>query len=1354
MNYYAYINGKTHRIVQGSTVSEEYNETLDSATIIISNSPQLDIDPYDDVFIFGEWCGKYDQVNDCIVPVEGKKFNFIGYPVDSTNYAAADMPCFYKHFLVDQFTESIIVLGKTEADTRYQYTIELFSETKGLETVQAPNISITQPLNEKVPTVEYVRRYLELYNKKMKKTNSGLSNWSVANKYQMGDVSRIRYLNLNGSEVAVPGLLENIADSFGNSYTPDFPLNNPSLRDILNKLLITKDKIAVVKDDKIYAMDITLRRGKFNLNKGKINYISGSKSSDNYCTNLKRTYSDGLAQDSTGRYVEYLGFRNSDNALLTLSNMRVETGFPIYKINKFYMCYYKKCKVTDSTNHVSKDGVFLCKQDITDLIKLNSERNTLSVDIRSFNSNPPKTIKALSKYKLATLGYDIGSKTIDGWGVEFSYPNSFLWQSVTKSYLEVIFDYVDSINPYGIYGQDFVVKKILNLDNVPQVSQIFVSFYKSAENIIPIPNYSEFSNDFKQQIQNLFNNTGDANNMVLHLKHIFFQIDYTPFYSGSIIQSKTLGKSDVTINDNQATSLSLLEIDGLAQQEKINRFGNKGIQINARYTTPEHIQKLGSVFDKGLDTDVVIYHKEYSLNDNDINCTYFGTKDYVLKNYFTTVFAKYRTYNLMSYSESVLRPENEHIYLLLSKTRKYSDNNFEEVFSDFDINFNKKFLSFYKTTSNILYKGLIINNDKINYGYLKKGDKYYTADTNIFVSGHSLCFNIAMKDNVTLGNYIKDMHNEYIEKNENNYMMGGLQDYVWLTDDANDNDGGKTGFLTSLGFYFGHINNSSQGDITGLGPFIDDEQILRPESRFYSLQIETFYYRLFNLPQLPSSAIDTITNKIGFEKNIYKDNKERIDMTIQIEPIKDEGVYFSQWLTKLGDLFGVFQKFDENISYNYFDYSASDFLSVIAMTNSSNDSSFSSVNFRNPGMVLLANEKKLSNRLIISAFASGPIVFEYEFDGNTTDFNSSRDITSMKISLNSYIVANGITQTKDVLGNLVITGDAEATEFSYTPDSFVVPAIETGFYLEYNGLKARVVEIYSDTNIIVLEKPLSVNALNNVTVQVVKKYNYEFDVYGDIKLTRNSEETSLTDKIFHFSTKDVCPSQGLVYEYDSGANNLSLSNDSPFLSISNDNNWRTKAILSALGIPETKINDYCIFSLYLTEEFYFSSSNWAVKPKIGNGFLSGPNPLYTQDYGIAYFAPNSGVKRENSEIVYHKNMFWVYSSPNYEFKDYMVYDELNNLEGFNELIVGTDISFSWPDNSCFRVSHPSLAEGSHIFCYYKNENTNKYNFVFGFKTNSGTYTDIYISPLTFRNLTVYDEKTNMPIGEVPNDVDD
>ena len=94
----------------------------------------------------------------------------------------------------------------------------------------------------------------------------------------------------------------------------------------------------IVKDNVIYAYDLTLRAGTFDTTKGVVD-ISYSQTRDNYADGFKRTYSNALSEENVTKRTEYLGFRNSDEVLMTLENMRVETNFPIYKIDKMYLCY-------------------------------------------------------------------------------------------------------------------------------------------------------------------------------------------------------------------------------------------------------------------------------------------------------------------------------------------------------------------------------------------------------------------------------------------------------------------------------------------------------------------------------------------------------------------------------------------------------------------------------------------------------------------------------------------------------------------------------------------------------------------------------------------------------------------------------------------------------------------------------------------------------------------------------------------------------------------------------------------------------------------------------------------------------
>lgn len=890
-------------LVQGIPFSEEYSEVLDSASIIIDQVKQMNIKPYDDVYIYDAnfdfegfnengllvYNGHLIDKNGYLINENGQYINEFGIVLDENKKI---LKCgFYKHFLVNQFSEEMLFLNTNELidnsnnGNLYKYKIELFSETKGLETIQLPNIAITQPLKleKKVSTYKYLQQYIDMYSPKIKVAKNE-KEWEYKNKYKLDN---------------------SLKEIFDDSYTPDFTLNSPNLRDILSKLMITKDMIPYVENNVIKALDITKRVKEFDLTKGEIGYIYGSLSSSNYAENLKTNYINALSQEKSCKIVEYLGFRNSDVSLMKIEDLRLETRFPIYKINKIYLCYYKKCSILtfDDTEVIETEPKsFLCKQDITKLVKLNSERNLLSKDFDEMeNTSIPNTIEEMAQYKMCTVGYDIGSNYITGWGEKYSFLSvpGLSWFSETKSYIENIVNLVDSINPYGIYDLGY-----FNLKNNQAISMPSKVIPNDITAINPDSNASSLLTPFS--------------NYALALKGFFFQVEYDGFYNGTVVTTKDGAESDITINDNQSNSLPLLEYDGLSQKEKINRFGNKGYTITIRYTDIKDLQPLGSYFSKD---DVIIYHREYTINDKVINCTYYGMKDYVLKNYFTSVYAKHRPYNLMSYGESVSRAENKKLFLLLSKNKQLYEK--ENIFN-LDQKFNEKIFSCFKGVNPNNIKS-IKNFDfpeKINYAYfdlislekngnkLEKVKRKYAADLNSFVFGNSLCFNSKMYDNVSSGVYIKktEPFKGVVEYTYNwlidpqNSYTGSLQSWYMTVDDN------ETGFLKNMGFYICHIDQSEKfGDV--LQNFETLEK-LEDESKKIN---EEYYPQLFKLPLIEEN--EDFTNIIGNDFEINKDNKEIIDITYQLEPITmDNNILFSPWMMKLSDLLSNYNKFSKNMS--------------------------------------------------------------------------------------------------------------------------------------------------------------------------------------------------------------------------------------------------------------------------------------------------------------------------------------------------------------------------------------------------------------------------------------------------------
>lgn len=896
MDLRATINGVQYDIVQGATFAEEFNETLDSGSIIISGVAKIkDLTPYDDVYIYS---------------FTDKTYKFKGYPFDETN----PQPKFYKHLLVDQFTEEVLRLGDSEEEGRYKYKIELMSETKKLETIQLPNISITQPIVGKKTSVwEYINRFVDLYSPIYKEQVGYTNVWRYRKKYTVS---------------------ETLKPIFEKVYSPDFVLNTPSLRALISKFLLVKDIIPYVKDDVIYGIDISKRYGEFDANPRYVNIITGSRTSDNHCDNLRRNYSDALSQDRTCRAIEYVGFRNSDKALMTIANMRLELGMPIYKIHKIYLCYYKNIKVNyagakDETlrSKGEQTAVMLCKQDISKLVLLNTRRNAISQDWMDLHENDvPTSVDEMAQFKFCTLGYDIGSRYITGWGEIYTYPT--MWNDNKFTYIQNIAAKMDAFYPFGIYDAQYVAKQFA--DGAIVYPSLDTSFWEYLVDKKMEGNTNGTVTTFFSTVQSPFTNSS------LKLKGFFFIVDYEGFYNGAIVHSKQNDRDDIVINDNSSESLTLVEQDAVYQTEKVNRFGNKALQINARYDKfydengNENIQPLGSVYESSYEDDVVIYHREYSIYNNYVQCIYYGIKNYVLKNWFTSVYARYRTWNLMSYNESIKRAENEKEYIYWSDDSLYFEKNENCLIKDYTNSSSNNAISDILScfnpwgTNDIVgyYRFALDKQINTAYIYLERTNtpEYYASDLNSFTANNSICFDIKMYDNFSQGLYISTA--EPFSENARESSGSKILDWIskswdWFMNAKDDYSGSKqdywsivdserTGETKALGFYVGRRDKA-------------DDKVEIWESSTNTSELTTAVKKIYNeqlfpLPKIGIGSGETIKEKIGIYKDFYKDNKSFIDMTLQIENInRSKNAFISPWVMKLSDIMGDFPKFDSTI---------------------------------------------------------------------------------------------------------------------------------------------------------------------------------------------------------------------------------------------------------------------------------------------------------------------------------------------------------------------------------------------------------------------------------------------------------
>ena len=891
----------------------------------------------------------------------------------------SSLPHFFKHFVIDKWESEMIDLNHEN----YKYTLSLVSETKRMEKVVCPNLSITQPIAIGVPKRSifyYMQQYLDLYSPKIKKT-IGNNKWIYVNKYSLD----LRDANeaYDASDPIGKPLKAIFTDDL---YAPEMSLSAPTLRELFSKLMIIKDCIPVVKNDVIYAMQISKTYGTFNLGQEHSNYLYESMDSGSFSTALRKEHQGAISQKNSAHMVEYLGFRNANSALLTLDNLEIETRFPIYKINRIYLCYYRTVnytKINDSSTILTK--TILVKQDITRLVLQNTVRNTLPADWTKYGEI--NKFDEMSKYKLLTIGYDIGSKKISGWGEKYSYLGDALgWTTITKTYIETMLETVHHFFPYGISRKQY---------------------FNPDERIIDERSWAESVVAYKS------NSFPDIDDIAAKIKSIFFQVDYNAMYSGTVVHTKDdIDEDDYETTDNNSSSLTVLEVDGLYEKEKANRFGNPTKSWPARYNSVDEMNSLNNKLGTMRD-DTIVFHREYQVYEDVVLANFIAMKDYVLKNYYTSVFAKYRTYSYASYSESVERKENDRYNVILSLDKQYYEDGMITGINVINIisAFNKS----------ILNNNLTVSYDnQVNGGYFSfDNNKKYFSDVNSFVSGYSLCFNIRMYDTLTAGLYISSVNcfsdgTSLWESNKQ--YIGSAQDWYKLPV-ASDADG----FLKNIGCYFGHFKDNTI--VTDVKDGTGGNEL---------------FTNLFRLPL----NVRTPDNYFGKTYSFCKDDKEIIDYTLQYELINydKDNILFSEWLMKLSE-FGNYIKFTEeqqvaslNNSQFYFrvffgqrfvnynletwsaGYSPSTYEQAIVLRFNS------AVNLSNlVGKTILGAQNEIKYRTGYSH--TEPFV--------KVDFYVTLNITEILNVSSSKIVVNVIQTTKEIIkfGSTIITTSVYSLEF-------------------------------------------------------------------------------------------------------------------------------------------------------------------------------------------------------------------------------------------------------------------------------------------------------------------------------------
>lgn len=602
-----------------------------------------------------------------------------------------------------------------------------------------------------ITVYEAVRQAIQLYSPYVKvrgEQNAYGYSWHYERKYSIHELT---------------------ANEFKKYIAPENQFNYPNLRDFITRLFYVADCIPVVHDGVITHMSLSQRNPiPFQIADGVRSFEQYSMDGQSYCDRLLRNYTDGLSKDNVVSCVERVGFKNKNDPTLTLENLQIELDHPIYRIKKVYMCYYKR--YVDSNGY---DYMKLCKQDITPLVLLNSQRGLLSREWVDAVDEEPANINELAKYYYATVGYDIGSTTITGWGTTYSHPTALFWKT-KKTTIENILEYMMTRYPYGVI--DYNDESTQGMSQVgvfdSNASEDRVAQNASYENVI-ITQSDILASKFKDRF----------GTYTQRLKSLMFLIEYDGFISSAIIASKEHHDGNVVSRDNASSSLSFVESDGINQREKANRLGNAVRTVPARHKSLDDVQEISQVWDDssviGGETttepskadmehkDEVLYKRSISFHKDYLSVSYYLCRNYVIRNYFTSVFAKHRPFALASYEESVERQEVKNLQILISPDKWYAQTASNSCQIYLTKSYMDRIFSFFEASSYDSNGNLVVETgiDRSFYAVFPSLTEQYRGQVGLFASdvqkfnsGNSFCFSICMKDNVSAGVFVGDFN--------------------------------------------------------------------------------------------------------------------------------------------------------------------------------------------------------------------------------------------------------------------------------------------------------------------------------------------------------------------------------------------------------------------------------------------------------------------------------------------------------------------------------------------------------------------------------------------------------------------
>lgn len=838
---YELSNIQAFNIDEGFVYTKNYNETLDSCVIRLSHLPsEIDIEPYDEILLSGD--SRFSDIYMCV-----------------SDYQVIEDS-------IDQNTKT------------YTYQINAFSQTKLLEGVIMPNLSITPLKTAKRSVYDYLKEYNDLYGAKIRTgyhyyninesrhidiaptspqeitlkpdkfkwrvsdpidlvvNVEGIQEGTININYTENEIAiKIYYaqseegrsfdVNIAGTYTTAEmvnkyNYSQDVIDRFSNITAPELQWNAPTLREVINDLMMIDDCIATLNNGVIGFLDLTLTHNPIT----NYNYIQKSQSSEDYISEIRmnlqnvfNTKEDNIVNTTV---VEDWTPIMYDGALMTSENFTYKTRFPILNIKHLWVGNFIFAQEDGElpAQYFAYEDMCAIKGEhdtkYSNFVKEEKEYQTLPVVARYYNTGTHITYEDLAKYQNFNLYFNRSGNEIKGFTTK------------TK------------------FGTDAITAIETNNVDILQIYLLQYGTWRNGKDLT-----TEMTADF-----NTYTNT-------------YIRIEYETTQNQTFSASKGQYPSNAkVIVDNQTNSWVDGNIQANLEYQKANRLGNKQMLINQRVSDNSYIG-LGDTLN-----DNIVYKVDYQIYSEFIGVNAYATKDYILRDYFTGINSKIRTWKNAT-DEAFERHDLIKYYLEFAVGK--DDIGVRDEYGVFRSDLARYFISPLESTEIKPIKSAFIKTSAMS--------NYYTSDLVNRMLGNSIVLTTGFNDNTTARNSIN--------MSENVVYIGNGAPYVKAVDSQ------ETGILTSINKYVDDNYETEYFNIC-YATNVDNNIVIENGGAYTDNETKAF---IENTIQYPNEVRANFEPYIKLEETRYfiKDNKEIPVITLQYEfCTENRDIYFTKYFIK------------------------------------------------------------------------------------------------------------------------------------------------------------------------------------------------------------------------------------------------------------------------------------------------------------------------------------------------------------------------------------------------------------------------------------------------------------------------